>query len=634
MTSIDYESLLEFEESLRSSVSSDNSILLYNLELKIDSNRLTHFDDNEDINQNDQYLFDDLTSIMNNYDFKNDDFTTCTNCGKSLSKPENYSNCCQNFVDLQSTISSSLEKSYWLSFINNPSRTINTLPNYTEMLFLQQGIPCQLRSMIWQKLILIDCQHTKNNVPKTSKLIYNNFQHSYTASISKQISKDLCRTFPSVSFFKIDKTIEDLSTILNVYANYDVELGYCQGLLFLVGALHYHFNDDCILTFHSLCSIMESERELHDIFTTSLMSSTLNKWYKEFCSILSKIDNDLYNHMIKFVEFQVFLFQWWLSFISSHTPDLSIVNRIMDFCLIQGWKVGFFKISIGLLIVNKPIIMSLKEGDEEVVYQHLLNDSKWGNIINDLDMFFGNLLLSWDDSLFLKLVDSSCALDIDNNSQHSRTGLSVIDKIKGFKINNSNSSISSNSSMNRNRSDSDNSYNNSQPDNNNSSLSVFSLKLNKPSDLETESLFSDITSNNSHDDDDVSPISATSKNSTFSDFWKLPKYFQKSNKSNVSINEQQLQVPPKEFDEPNTPLQQKHHDFDETPQLIQSTHIPSISHDHNSSINYDLHHDHDLEKQNEALLLENEKLKFLLKKTYDFIDNDELKLDISNLIDC
>lgn len=534
MSDIDYESLLEFEDSLRSSATSHTQLLQFNLEQKIDSNRIIKFDDdfnNPDYEDADsQFSLQDLELVLSQYDFTKDDFLTCSNCGNNLSNIEKYSKCCHDFVDTHSNISSNLEKSYWLSFINNPSRTINTLPYYTELLFLQTGVPCQLRLIVWKKLLLIDCHHTNYTVPKSSKVIYNNFQHSYSARVSKQISKDLRRTFPLAEFFKEPSTINELSTIMNVYANYDIELGYCQGLLFLVGALHYRFKNDSVLTFHCLCSIMESEIELHNIFTTNLMSTTLDKWYNEFIFVLDKVDKELYDHLIQFVDFKVFLFQWWLSSVSSHTPDLSLVNRIMEFCMIQGWKVGMFKISLGLLIVNKPILMTLSPGDEEVAYQHLLNESKWGITMNSLNLFFGNLLLSWDDSLFMNFTSKIPSTEAQ---KHKRTPSSMIEKLRGLKLNTnlSTPSISSSgSSASRDRSNSDNSFNN----NTQSSLSVFSIK--KLFDGENESIYSDLTSEHSYDES--SPFSNDSK-SMFSDFLKFPRYLQKySESTNLELKQE------------------------------------------------------------------------------------------------
>lgn len=460
-----FEALLEFEDSLSSYLKASTRPMLAHLEYRIE--HVAKSCQNDLLEEETQSA---IQAMFTEYDTLADDFTTCAQCGTNINTASSNT-CCRLFLDTKKTISSDLEMSYWTAFLSNPSQTINSFPSYTQLLFLQQGIPFQIRSQIWRRLLLLNTR----SIPETSALVYENFQHSYNADISAQITKDLSRTFPSLSYFKQDKTLRNLSTILNVYANYDAELGYCQGLLFLVGVLSHQFKDDPQLVFHALVSIMDSENALHDIFTAQLMSSTLQKWNNEFQGLLKAIDGELYSHLSSFVEFQVFLYQWWLSFSCSHSPDMNIVNRVIDLCLLEGWKTGMMKISLGLLIANKPILMSLNEGDEEVAYQHLLNECKWGPVAKDVNSFFGGLLLSWDSSLFAK---KSTHLQVLKTHKRST---SMMDKFKAMNLSinlrhrsNSTSSEGPDSSLS----------NQSQ-----SSLSVFSTK---PHD--TDSIYSDLSS--------------------------------------------------------------------------------------------------------------------------------------------
>lgn len=514
---VNWESLLEFEEAIASSNTSSfssSSLLLQSIEGKL-IDRL-----NCPTPSSCQYTEEDLIKAMSLYDFALDEFTSCSKCGCQLNNTASYKSCCKNYVELKNYLSSSMERSYWVSLINNPTGTINTLPNYTNMLILQQGIPLQLRSVIWNRLLLVG-----ETIPETSSLIYENFQHSYNQEILEQISKDLHRTFPNVEFFTLPKTVENLSTILNVYANYDAELGYCQGLLFLVGVLYYHFQDESpALTFHSLVVIMQSEPELHDIFTASTMSSTLNEWLHEFLDILKIVDPTLLNHLQNEIgiEFQVFLFQWWLSFVSSHIPDFSIINRIMDVCLTQGWKVGLFKVSLGLLVVNKPILMSLSEGDEEVIYQHLLNESRWGVAVNDLDLFFGKTLMSWDDErLFMNASEEELfkiPKPASATSSHNRSASTVMDKFKQLSV-----------GLGLPRSDCDE-LSPQTASSSSSSLSVFSNRGSTVNPIHNngsnnnitdyESVYSDITSTHSGDENGCSSSSIKGFGNTFSSYIK------------------------------------------------------------------------------------------------------------------
>lgn len=416
-----HEKLMEFEESL-SLVAPSNDLMLSNMDLKVDLNR---FADGkvEILGEN------DLLQKLKDYNYETDTTNVCSTCLRQFSNSK--AECCSKYVRCQKTgFSSDLEKLYWVSFFENPYKTILALPNYTSMLFLQSGIPFQLRGDVWQKLILVN-QANHGGIPAVTSQIFKNFQHSYNRDISAQINKDLSRTFPDIEFFQKEETVQALLTVLNVYANYDLELGYCQGILFLVGTLYYQFQHQ-ELTFHALCKIMECEPELRAIFVPSLMSATLLKWYLEFSHLLHQIDPELAHHLESFCDCKVFLLQWWLSILLIHAPGLNVNNRIVDFCLVQGWKVGVFKISIGLLIKNRPILMTFSDGDEEVVYQHLLNESKWGNVVNNLTSFFGDLLLLWDDQLFQNM---NCALPpVQKLKTHKRSGSSVLGMLKNLTI--------------------------------------------------------------------------------------------------------------------------------------------------------------------------------------------------------
>lgn len=338
----------------------------------------------------------DIERLYREYRFGDDEFHSCKECGRQLCAQDRHQQCCLNHMETSLSGINSLSKTFYARLILDPISTIKRLPHYTEFLCLQQGIPNQLRRLVWSSLLLLGAP----SIPQTTLWVFDSFQHSYSAEISKQISKDLHRTFPTISFFTQPAVMADLEIILNVYANYDAELGYCQGLLFLVGVLYYNLGQDCALTLHGLISVMETEPQLRAIFVALSMRDLLTQWRSEFLLILEKADPVLHQRLQGFIDFDVFLTQWWMSFMSSHTPDLMIVNRVMDFCILQGWKTGMLKISLGVLVSNRHILISLSDRDEEVAYQLLLGESRWGPVMGRLDVFFGNLLFSWDETLF------------------------------------------------------------------------------------------------------------------------------------------------------------------------------------------------------------------------------------------
>lgn len=59
-----------------------------------------------------------------------------------------------------------------------------------------------------------------------------------------------------------------LTSILKTYAHYDTELGYCQGMNFIVGFLLMIFKDE-VTTFKALSEIVKRFR-LADLFSSDL----------------------------------------------------------------------------------------------------------------------------------------------------------------------------------------------------------------------------------------------------------------------------------------------------------------------------------------------------------------------------
>lgn len=53
----------------------------------------------------------------------------------------------------------------------------------------------------------------------------------------KIIQRDVSRTFPNSEMFCKESGQRALERVLRAYSLYDAELGYCQGLAFLVGPL-------------------------------------------------------------------------------------------------------------------------------------------------------------------------------------------------------------------------------------------------------------------------------------------------------------------------------------------------------------------------------------------------------------
>ncbi len=79
-----------------------------------------------------------------------------------------------------------------------------------------------------------------------------------------QIKRDLNRTFPTCTYFTEGHTGQaDMERVLSAYAKYDAQIGYVQGMNFVVGALLYHCSEE--IAFWLFVSLIE-DYEIRDIY--------------------------------------------------------------------------------------------------------------------------------------------------------------------------------------------------------------------------------------------------------------------------------------------------------------------------------------------------------------------------------
>lgn len=108
-----------------------------------------------------------------------------------------------------------------------------------------RGIPDALRGEVWQLLAGVTGKNTNNLMDQYRLLITQDSKYE------RQIQRDVHRTFPVHPFFKDEGSVgqDSLFKLCKAYANYDTEIGYCQGLSFLVAALLLHMPEEQVICF-------------------------------------------------------------------------------------------------------------------------------------------------------------------------------------------------------------------------------------------------------------------------------------------------------------------------------------------------------------------------------------------------
>lgn len=117
---------------------------------------------------------------------------------------------------------------------------------------LLQGIPGDLRGEIWiflTKANQLSLQFSQN--------VYAKLLERIDETVLQQIERDVHRTYPKQKIFQDRHGIGQvvLTNILRAYANYDSEVGYCQGMGFIVGFLIMQIRNE-ELSFWAFVQIM------------------------------------------------------------------------------------------------------------------------------------------------------------------------------------------------------------------------------------------------------------------------------------------------------------------------------------------------------------------------------------------
>ncbi|KAH7925525.1 RabGAP/TBC [Leucogyrophana mollusca] len=215
---------------------------------------------------------------------------------------------------------------------------------------IEKGIPDTLRGMMWQLMAA-----SKDTELETTYL--NLLKES--SPHEKAITRDLGRTFPHHEFFTDGQGIgqENLFNVLKAYSLYDTQVGYCQGLPFVVAVLLLNMPDE--EAFSLLVRLMYSY-DLRGHFLPEMPKLQLRLF--QFERLIEEMLPVLHVHFLRQgIKSSMFCSQWFLTLFSYRFP-LDIVFRIYDNCLASGIE-GIFAFSIVLLQKSEDVLLTLKFDD-------------------------------------------------------------------------------------------------------------------------------------------------------------------------------------------------------------------------------------------------------------------------------
>ncbi|OAD80160.1 hypothetical protein PHYBLDRAFT_89534, partial [Phycomyces blakesleeanus NRRL 1555(-)] len=210
---------------------------------------------------------------------------------------------------------------------------------------LGAGIPAKVRGLVWQAMCKSGSLHLET--------VYGQLC-SEKSPQERIIKRDLARTFPRIEMFKQEDGPGQISMrrILEAYSLYDADVGYCQGLAFLVGPLLMNAKEKAFCVFVRL---METY-EMRTMFTHNMEGLQLRLY--QFSSLLSELLPEVAAHLdTHAVHAAMYASQWFLTLFAYAFP-MDLVTRIYDIVFAEGAAETIMRVAIAMLKRSQETILA------------------------------------------------------------------------------------------------------------------------------------------------------------------------------------------------------------------------------------------------------------------------------------
>lgn len=213
---------------------------------------------------------------------------------------------------------------------------------------VRKGVPAHLRPQIWKLLA-----STQQVTQQTSESYRNMLKRS--SKDERQIQRDIARTYPENDYFRDEAGPgqEGLFNVIKAYSLHDEEVGYCQGIAFIVGLLLLQLSEED--SFMLLCEVMQKYR-MREIYKPTMAELVLCHYQLE-CLVQEQLP-ELYVHFQK-QNFDTSMYStpWFLTLFTSNMP-LNLAYRVMDLFLSEGLEM-IFRLSVAILQICKVDLLRL-----------------------------------------------------------------------------------------------------------------------------------------------------------------------------------------------------------------------------------------------------------------------------------
>ncbi|KAI5798050.1 rab-GTPase-TBC domain-containing protein [Peziza echinospora] len=248
---------------------------------------------------------------------------------------------------------------FYAALVADYPRCASKLP-YLVSKKIRGGVPPPLRGVVW---VSMSGARDSNLEGLYDQLL------GETSPYEHMIFKDIGRTGLEMFRQKDGEGQRMLGRVLRAFSIYDTQIGYCQGLGFLVGPLLMHMGEK--EAFCVLVRLME-HYDLRSCFLPNMYGLQLRMY--QFQQLLSIHLPELALHLSDLGIQPTYAAQWFLSFFAVTCP-LPMLLRIYDVIFAEGAPETLMRVALSIMRRNQKRLMESSEFED--VMQMLLARGLW-----------------------------------------------------------------------------------------------------------------------------------------------------------------------------------------------------------------------------------------------------------------
>ncbi|KAL9549286.1 hypothetical protein MBANPS3_005280 [Mucor bainieri] len=242
----------------------------------------------------------------------------------------------------------SIDWDFWELVIDNFGAVIDTqMDDMRQHLSKGGGIPSPIRGLMWQII-------SKSRDSFDMDIEYKEILKKSVSPYEKQIQRDLTRTFPNHPYFMQESGRQALFNVAKAYSIFDQEVGYCQGLAFIIGCLLLHMSEES--AFCVLIKLM-GKYGLRGHFTPRM--EVLHQHMYQFDNVFQQKLPVIHRHMeSEGVTPSMYASQWFITLFAYRCP-IELTFRVIDLLLVEGTHI-LVQIALAIILRNQEKILKLR----------------------------------------------------------------------------------------------------------------------------------------------------------------------------------------------------------------------------------------------------------------------------------